>query len=51
MKLPFTAICSVSVLQPLVCFDDFEKTDDTAHGICLSGNDQFTIFALNIVEN
>ncbi len=54
MKFPLTSIWSIPALlvlsQPLLCFVFREKSDDTAHGVRLSGNDQFTVFAMNIAE-
>jgi hypothetical protein len=54
LRISFASIWSLSTLlllsQPLLCFIFREKSDDSARGVRLSGNDQFTVFAMNVVR-
>ena len=54
MKFPYNSIGIVSVFLMLFpsffCYFFTEKSHDTAHGVRLSANAQFTVFAINIAE-
>lgn len=48
MKLSFTNLWTLIILsQPILCSVQYDKSDNSAHGIRFAGNDRFVIFSIN----